>query len=87
VRGAELRTTLRNAVKALEDRKTLRNPDELQRLLALVQAHRAMKLLFSNDLRQYLVLAGFRQWTGREPAAPSGTSGPGKGRGAVVVRR
>jgi hypothetical protein len=86
VRGAELRTGLRNAVKALEDRNTLRNPEELERLLALVQAHRAMRRLFSNDLRRYLVLAGIRQWTGREPTSPSRAPGPSKSRTTVVRR-
>lgn len=86
VRGAEMRTELQNAVKALEDRRTLRRPEELERLLALVQAHRAMKRLFSNDLRQYLVLAGIRQWTGREPTSPSKAPGPGKTRRTVVRR-
>ncbi len=86
-RGAELRTGLTNAMKALEDRRTLRDPEELERLLALVQAHRAMKRLFSNDLRRYLVLAGLRQWSGREPTSPSDTRDPGKRRGTTVVRR
>jgi hypothetical protein len=65
--GAEMRAALTNAVKALKDRKTLRNPAELARLLALVEAHRAMGRLFSHDLRRYLVLSGLRQWTGKEP--------------------
>src|SRR5579871_5814381 len=56
--GAPLRAALNKAVKGLEDRRTLRDPEALARLLALVQAQRAMQRLFSGDLRRYLVLAG-----------------------------
>ncbi len=86
--GAEVRASLTNAVKALEDRKTLRNPAELERLLALVQAHRAMKRLFSGDLRRYLVLTGMREWTGKEPKDAPAASPPQKAPArTTVVRR
>lgn len=86
--GAELRATLQGAVKALEDRKTLRDPHELARLLSLVQAHRAMKRLFSGDLRRYLVLSGFREWTGKEPGGVPAPAGPPKdGSRPRLVRR
>ncbi|TAK99597.1 MAG: hypothetical protein EPO08_15905 [Rhodospirillaceae bacterium] len=65
--GAPLRAALNKAVKGLEDRRTLRDPEALARLLALAQAQRAMQRLFAGDLRRYLVLAGLRQWTGKEP--------------------
>ena len=87
-RGAEMRAGLINAVRALEDRKILRDPEELERLLALVQAHTAMKRLMSHDLRRYLVLAGLRQWSGREPKEPSAATGPQKAPARPsVVRR
>jgi hypothetical protein len=65
--GAVLRDALRTALKGLEDRRTLRDPETLERLLALAQAQRAMGRLLSGDLRRYLVLAGLRQWSGAEP--------------------
>jgi len=67
--GDALRASLTKAVSALEDRRTLRDPEKLERLLSIVQAQRAMQRLFAGDLRRYLVLAGMRQWNGKEPSA------------------
>jgi hypothetical protein len=86
--GAEMRASLQNALQALADRKTLRNPGELARLLALVNAHLALKRLLSHDLRRYLVLAGLRAWTEQEPPVPpEGSAARKVGPGRKVIRR
>ncbi len=80
--GAALRAALTAELKHLENPRTLRDPNELQRLLALAQARKVMARLMNGDLRRYLVLAGLRQWSGREPQAPAAAA-PAK----TVVRR
>jgi len=82
-RGAELRAALNTELKRLENPRTLRDAAELQRLLALAQARKAMARLMNGDLRRYLVLTGLRQWSGREPQGPA-RSTPAK---TVVGRR
>jgi len=83
--GAVLRASLHKSLQSLEDRRTLRDPEALERLLALAQAQRAMQRLFSGDLRRYLVLAGMRQWAGKEPG-PVGAS-PVQGRPSTTGTR
>jgi hypothetical protein len=80
--GAPLRADLTKALKALEDRRTLRDPEALQRLLALAQARKAIAGLLSGGLRRYVVLAGLRQWN-------EGAGGPGgkPATGRVTARR
>ena len=86
--GAALRTDLNKILKRLEDRRTLRDPEALERLLALAQAQRAMQRLFAGDLRRYLVLAGLRQWTGKEPdpERPGADNGERRPRNTIARR-
>ena len=65
--GAQVREVLQKSMKSLEDRKTLRDPEALQRALAIVQAQRAIQGLFAGGLKQYLVVSGLREMTGKEP--------------------
>ena len=82
--GAPLRAELQKAIKALADRRTLRDPAALERLLALAQAQQALARLFANDLRRYVVLAGLRHWLGPDGPATGPASRPAA---KVVVRR
>ena len=60
--GASVRAVIRTALKGLEDRRTLRDPEALERLLAVVRAQRTITQFMDSSLRRYLVLAGLRHW-------------------------
>ena len=71
--GNALRRQLDRSLQSLAaDKKVLRDPDELARLMALAHARRSMGRLMAGDLRRYLVLSGVRELL--EPDAKKGTA-------------
>jgi hypothetical protein len=67
--GERLRGTIMSTIDELQrgGAKTLRDPEALARLMALIQARRTMAGLMAGGLKRYLVLGGLRELLGRAP--------------------
>ena len=63
IHSAPIRAIIANAARTLEKdtARALRNPAELSRLLAIVEAGRTFDRLMSGGLKSYLVLTGVRE--------------------------
>jgi hypothetical protein len=70
--SAMVRTQIANSIDELQRAgpKILRDPAQLERLMGLIQAQRAVGGLMRHDLKRYMVLTGLRQWLGKDKVSP-----------------